>query len=100
MSQKSGHRLSERPNAPSQKIDRVPTELIGTPSGALERKPLPERAAARSMHPLRPSSSVRRFPIAGGLLLLDRAANCLYAYNDTARHVWDLIESGRSEPDL
>jgi hypothetical protein len=43
---------------------------------------------------------VRRFPIDGGLLLLDRAANCLYAYNDTARHVWELIEAGRSELDL
>src|SRR5262245_30745482 len=52
------------------------------------------------MHPLCPSPSVRRFPIEGGLLLLDRAANCLYAYNDTARQVWDLIDAGRPEPDL
>jgi len=43
---------------------------------------------------------VRRFPIEGGLLLLDGAANCLYAYNDTARHVWELIAAGRGEPDL
>jgi Coenzyme PQQ synthesis protein D (PqqD) len=43
---------------------------------------------------------VRRFPIDGGLLLLDRASNCLFAYNDTARHVWDLIEGGRTEKSL
>jgi hypothetical protein len=43
---------------------------------------------------LRPASSVRRFPIEGGLLLLDRNSNCLFAYNDTARHAWDLIEAG------
>jgi Coenzyme PQQ synthesis protein D (PqqD) len=40
---------------------------------------------------------VLRFPIDGGLPLLDRAANCLFAYNDTARHVWDLIREGRTE---
>jgi len=33
-------------------------------------------------------------------LLLDRASNCLFAYNDTARHVWDLIEDGRTEESL
>jgi Coenzyme PQQ synthesis protein D (PqqD) len=43
---------------------------------------------------------VRRFPIDGGLLLLDRASNCLFAYNDTARHVWDLIEDGCTEESL
>ena len=43
---------------------------------------------------------MRRFPIDGGLLLLDRASNCLFAYNDTARHVWDLIEDGRTEERL
>jgi Coenzyme PQQ synthesis protein D (PqqD) len=57
-------------------------------------KQAPFRSAAR------PSPSVRRFPIDGGLLLLDRASNCLFAYNDTARHVWDLIEDGRTEEDL
>lgn len=36
----------------------------------------------------------------GGLLLLDRASNCLFAYNDTSRHVWDLIEAGRTEEQL
>jgi Coenzyme PQQ synthesis protein D (PqqD) len=43
---------------------------------------------------------VRRFPIDGGLLLLDRASNCLFAYNDTARHIWDLIEDGRTAESL
>ena len=33
-------------------------------------------------------------------MLLDRASNCLFAYNDTARHVWDLIEEGRTEESL
>jgi hypothetical protein len=42
---------------------------------------------------LRPSASVRRFPIEGGLLLL-------FAYNDTARHAWELIESGRNAEDF
>ena len=43
---------------------------------------------------------MRRFPIDGGLLRLDGASNCLFAYNDTARHVWDLIEDGRTEESL
>jgi Coenzyme PQQ synthesis protein D (PqqD) len=55
---------------------------------------------APSRYPARPSPSVRRFPIDGGLLLLDRASNCLFAYNDTARHIWDLIEDGRTEESL
>jgi hypothetical protein len=48
---------------------------------------------------IRPSASVRKFQIEGGLLLLNECSNCLYAYNDTARHVWDLIEAGRAEED-
>jgi Coenzyme PQQ synthesis protein D (PqqD) len=59
-----------------------------------------KRSLSRSKYAARPSPSVRRFPIDGGLLLLDRALNCLFAYNDTARHVWDLIEDGRTEEDL
>lgn len=49
---------------------------------------------------IRPSALVRRFPIEGGLLLLHGGSNCLFAYNDTARHVWDLIEAGRTAEDL
>jgi HPr Serine kinase C-terminal domain/Coenzyme PQQ synthesis protein D (PqqD) len=56
--------------------------------------------SARSKYPAWPSRSVHRFPIDGGLLLLDRASNCLFAYNDTARHVWDLLEEGRTEETL
>ena len=45
---------------------------------------------------LRAASSVRRFPVDGGLLILDTASHCLFAFNDAARHVWDLIAAGRS----
>jgi hypothetical protein len=48
---------------------------------------------------IRQSASVRRFQIDGGLLLLNDRSKCLYAYNDTARHVWDLIEAGGTEDD-
>ncbi len=43
-----------------------------------------------------PSASVHRFDVSDGLLLLDRSTNSLFAFNETARHVWDLIESGKS----
>src|ERR1019366_1706934 len=46
---------------------------------------------------IRPSGSVRKFQVEGGLLLLNERSNCLYAYNDTARQVWDLIEAGGAE---
>lgn len=49
---------------------------------------------------IRPSAWVRKFPIDGGLLLLDVHSNCLFAYNDTARFAWELIEAGRSVEDL
>lgn len=45
---------------------------------------------------IRPSAWVRKFPIDGGLLLLDIGSNCLFAYNDTAGFAWELIEAGRS----
>ena len=45
---------------------------------------------------LRAAPSVRRFPIDGGLLILDTASRRLFAFNDAARHVWDLIGDGRS----
>src|SRR5947207_524818 len=60
----------------------------------------PARQTPARLKSARPSPSVRRFPIDGGLLLLDQASNCLFAYNDTARHVWDLIEAGRIEESL
>ena len=56
---------------------------------------MPELTAA-----VRPSDFIRRFAIDGGLLLLDTLTGRLFAYNDTARHVWDLIEAGRATPEL
>jgi hypothetical protein len=47
-----------------------------------------------------PTTSVYRFRIQGGLLLLERSSNALFAFNDSARHVWDLIEAGKSNTDL
>lgn len=52
------------------------------------------------MASFRPSASVRRFPVDGGLLLLDQLTNRLFAYNETARHVWELIGSGRVGDEL
>ncbi len=49
---------------------------------------------------MRSADLVQRFDIEGGLLLLDPVRSRLFAYNDTARHVWDLIEAGRGEKEL
>jgi hypothetical protein len=49
---------------------------------------------------VRPSAWVRRFPVVGGLLLLDDSSSRLLAFNDTARHVWELIEAGRIEEEI
>jgi Coenzyme PQQ synthesis protein D (PqqD) len=46
---------------------------------------------------VRPSDSVRRFSVEGGLLLLDASTSTLSAYNEGARQVWELIERGASE---
>jgi hypothetical protein len=48
----------------------------------------------------RPSASVRRFNVEGGLLLLDASSSTLWAYNDGARQVWELIERGASEREI
>jgi coenzyme PQQ synthesis protein D (PqqD) len=48
----------------------------------------------------RPSGSVRRFDVDGGLLLLETSSHTLWAYNDSARHVWGLLEGGRSEREI
>jgi hypothetical protein len=61
---------------------------------------LVKRPLAQSKQPTQPSPSVCRFPIEGGLLLLDRTTNCLFAYNDTARHVWDLIQEDHTDDEL
>ena len=47
-----------------------------------------------------PTAAVHRFDIDGGLLLLDKSSNTLFAYNEVARRVWDLVESGGSETDV
>jgi hypothetical protein len=47
-----------------------------------------------------PTAALHRFDIDGGLLLLDESSNSLFAYNEVARHVWDLVESGGSEADV
>jgi Coenzyme PQQ synthesis protein D (PqqD) len=43
-----------------------------------------------------PSDSVRTIEVDGGLLLLDTSSHRLWAYNGTARKVWDLLERGLS----
>jgi hypothetical protein len=48
----------------------------------------------------RVSASVLRFPIDGGLLLLDTSAKSLFAFNDAAGHVWDLVVAARSDDDV
>jgi coenzyme PQQ synthesis protein D (PqqD) len=49
---------------------------------------------------IQPNAWVRRFPIDGGLLLLDTHSNCLFAYNDAAGFAWELMEAGKSVEDL
>ncbi|HEY4405602.1 MAG TPA: PqqD family peptide modification chaperone [Xanthobacteraceae bacterium] len=39
-------------------------------------------------------------PTAAGLVLLDTSSNCLWAYNDSARQVWERLEEGRAGDDL
>ena len=50
--------------------------------------------------PATPAASVYRFKIQGGLLLLERSSNSLFAFNETARHIWDLVEAGKSAANL
>jgi hypothetical protein len=42
----------------------------------------------------RPSPGIRRFPVDDGLLLLDTASHKVWAYSDSARRAWDVIETG------
>ena len=58
------------------------------------------RAGITLKNHVRPSAWVRRLPVEGGLLLLDYSSSRLFAFNDTARHVWDLIEAGRPEEEI
>ena len=52
------------------------------------------------MDSVRAAASIRKLPIEGGLLLLDTSSNSLFAFNDTARHVWDLLAGGESNEGL
>jgi hypothetical protein len=54
---------------------------------------MPDRAGTLSRF-------VRRFPVPGGLLLLDTSSNTLLAYNDVAREVWEMVEAGRSQANI
>ncbi len=47
--------------------------------------------------PPRPSPSLQRVATNSGLVLLDDTANHLWAYNDTAREIWDLLHGGPPE---
>lgn len=52
------------------------------------------------MRNARAAPAVHRMAVDGGLLLLDASSGCLYAFNDAARHVWDLLAAGRSDEAL
>src|SRR5262245_24607881 len=52
------------------------------------------------MSPDSPSPAVCKLPIGEGLVLLDRFSNCLWAYNDSAREVWEQVERGGSSDDI
>ena len=67
---------------------------LATRAGQCIRVSVSDRGAIRR------SASVRSFKIEGGLLLFDERSNRLFAYNDTARHAWDLINSDQAEEDL
>jgi hypothetical protein len=60
----------------------------------------PNGAVTKLKGDFRPSAWVRKFSIDGGLLLLDLRSNGLFAYNDTARFAWDLIETGLTVEEL
>gem|GEM_PF-1447909 len=46
----------------------------------------------------RPADSVRTLTTAGGMLLLDTARNELTAYNESARHLWELVQTSDADP--
>jgi hypothetical protein len=48
----------------------------------------------------RPSPSLQRLATESGLVLLDRSANRLWAYNGTAGEIWDLFHEQRPEADI
>ena len=50
--------------------------------------------------PEQPSASLYRFEVPDGLLLFDGSSKTLFAYNGVARFIWELIEAGRTEPEI
>jgi hypothetical protein len=49
---------------------------------------------------LAPSSRVRRFVLPDGLVLLNKSSNTLFAFNQVARYVWELVEEKHTEKEI
>ncbi len=49
---------------------------------------------------LSPSPLVRRFLLSEGLVLLDKTSSTLFAYNQVAKQVWELIETRHTEHEI
>jgi Coenzyme PQQ synthesis protein D (PqqD) len=48
----------------------------------------------------RPSPSVKNLEVEGGLVLFDTSSSCLFAYNESARDIWNLLEGRQPEADI
>jgi hypothetical protein len=81
--------LYRLPTPPRERAMSVPP-LWPPPAIAMSRLLSP-----RKMQRILPSPTVRRLGCEGGLLLFDLRSSRLYAYNDTARQVWELIGRNR-----
>jgi len=47
-----------------------------------------------------PAAAIRRFAVDGGLLLLDKNTNTLFAYNEVAGRIWDAMQARRPEAEI
>ena len=47
-----------------------------------------------------PAAAIRRFAVDGGLLLLDKNTDTLFAYNEVAGRIWDAIQAHRPEAEI
>src|SRR6185503_7900494 len=47
-----------------------------------------------------PATAIRRFAVDGGLLLLDKNTNTLFAYNEVAGRIWDAMQAHRPEGEI
>lgn len=56
--------------------------------------------SSRSCGELSPLPHVRRFALRDGLVLFDASSNALFAYNQIASRVWELIEAGHNEMEI